>query len=115
MQRLNSLEKKLSKDSNLARMYDTSIREFIDLGHARVLKESERNSQSEVTNYIPHHGVTHPKKPGKVRVVFDAAAKFKGTSLNDKLLAGPDLLNSLVASGQVNMQHQQTLKKCSTK
>ncbi|XP_066916601.1 uncharacterized protein [Clytia hemisphaerica] len=97
MQRLNSLEKRLAKDTTLARMYDTAIREFIDLGHARILTDSEVKSRSDVTNYIPHHGVTHPNKPGKVRVVFDAAAKFKGTSLNDKLLAGPDLLNSLVA------------------
>ena len=26
--------------------------------------------------YIPHHGVTHPAKPGKVRVVFDCSAEF---------------------------------------
>ena len=46
--------------------------------------------------YIPHHGVYHPKKPEKIRVVFDCSAKFAGTSLNDQLLQGPDLTNSLV-------------------
>ena len=48
------------------------------------------------TWFIPHHGVYHPHKPGKIRVVFDCSAKYKGKSLNDLLLKGPDLTNSLL-------------------
>ena len=45
--------------------------------------------------YIPHHGVYHPKKPNKIRVVFDCAAEYESESLNKHLLQGPDLTNTL--------------------
>ena len=46
--------------------------------------------------YIPIFGVTHPKKPGKVRAVFDSSLVYQGCSLNDVLLSGPNLTNSLL-------------------
>ena len=46
--------------------------------------------------YLPHHPVTSPNKPGKVRRVSNAASTFKENSLNSNLLTGPDLLNNLV-------------------
>ena len=47
--------------------------------------------------YIPHHSVYHPKKPNKIRVVFDCSARFGGTSLNDQLLQGSDLTSCLIS------------------
>ncbi|VDI03363.1 Hypothetical predicted protein [Mytilus galloprovincialis] len=46
--------------------------------------------------YLPIFGVYHHRKKDKVRVVFDSAAKCNGVSLNDVLLPGPDLTNSLL-------------------
>ena len=46
--------------------------------------------------YVPHHPVINPHKPEKVRRVCNAAANYKGGSLNDKLRTGPDLLQNLV-------------------
>lgn len=62
--------------------------------------DAEKVPPEELTKipawYIPHHGVYHPQKPGKIRVVFDCSAKYKGVSLNDHLLTGPELTNSLI-------------------
>ena len=46
--------------------------------------------------YLPMFGVYHPKKPKQIRVVFDSSAKYNGVSLNDVLLTGPDLNNTLI-------------------
>ena len=46
--------------------------------------------------YLPHHPVINPHKPEKVGRVSNAAAKYQGVALNDKLLSGPDLLHSLI-------------------
>ena len=45
--------------------------------------------------YLPHHPVISKQKPDKIRRVTNAASKYKGTSLNDTLLTGPDLLCNL--------------------
>lgn len=56
--------------------------------------------------YIPHHGIYHPKKPEKLRVVFDCSAKHRGTSLNEHLLSGPDMINNLTGVLIRFRQHQ---------
>ena len=48
------------------------------------------------TWYIPHHGVYHPSKPGKLCVAFGCKAEFEGRSVNQALLSGPDLINYVV-------------------
>lgn len=67
------------------------MQKMLEEGHAE--KAPERY---ETVWYVPHHGVYHPKKPEKLRVVFDCSADFQGHSLNRHLLQGPDLTNSLV-------------------
>ena len=94
--RLLSTEKRLEKFPEVKEIYHSKIEEYITLGHVRKLSDTEAKSVSNKTNYIPHHFVLEPRKPGKIRIVFDASSNFKGTSLNKSLLPGPNLLNNLV-------------------
>ena len=92
MARLEHLKRKFMKDSKYKEDYIKFMNEVFSRGDAEeapVLAQNDR-----VKWYIPHHGVYHPKK-NKIRVVFDCSARFKGTSLNDHLLSGPDLTNNL--------------------
>ena len=94
--RLHSTERKLKKNPELARKYRDVINSYISKGHAKKLTPEESRKTTSRTWYLPHHAVLNPNKPGKVRVVFDAASKYDKVSLNDNLLTGPDLLNNLV-------------------
>nr|XP_054764691.1 uncharacterized protein LOC129271341 [Lytechinus pictus] len=96
--RLKYLERRLKKDSNLAVKYTETVQGYIEKGFAEKVprQEKEENLQTSCTWYLPHHPVVHPHKPAKVRVVFDCAAKYRGTSLNDTLLQGPDHTNKLL-------------------
>ncbi|XP_064622140.1 uncharacterized protein LOC135484496 [Lineus longissimus] len=89
------LEKKLNRDEDVKRLYTETLEGYVSKGFARKLSEEEAVHRSPKTWYIPHHGMTNVNKPGKIRVVFDAAATCQGISLNDTLMTGPDLLNSL--------------------
>ncbi|KAM7380993.1 hypothetical protein PAMP_004254 [Pampus punctatissimus] len=92
--RLSALERRLRKNEQYYNDYVHFMNDIITRGDAEKVPQDELENQPAW--YIPHHGVYHPHKPGKIRVVFDCSARFKDTSLNDNLLTGPDLTNTLV-------------------
>ena len=94
--RLRSLKNRLAKDTELFIKYTKAMQDYIDKGHAQKVPKEELNKNNGKVWYLPHHPVTHRLKPDKTRIVFDCAAKFTGESLNQHLLTGPDLANSLV-------------------
>ena len=93
--RLKFLKKRLDKDPQLLKNYSNYIDDLVKKGYARKIPEERLTPKNGNVWYLPHHPVFHPQKPGKTRVVFDCSAKFEGTSLNDEILQGPDLTNSL--------------------
>ena len=94
--RLKALKGRFRRTPELEMKYRSVVNDYIAKGYARQLSKKEASSKSNITWYLPHHPVFNINKPNKIRVVFDAAAKFKETSLNDRLYHGPDLTNDLV-------------------
>ena len=91
--RLRLLKKRLFKDPDMRVKYAACIEDLLQKGYA---KKASPIGVPGKTWYLPHHAVFHPAKPGKVHILFDCSAKYRGSSLNKKLLQGPDLTNSLV-------------------
>ena len=91
--RLEGLKRRLQKDESMKDAYVAQMDKYLDRGYAT---RGSKAPSSGPQWYLPHHAVTHAGKPGKVRIVFDGAAKYKGTSVNEQLLSGPDLINDLV-------------------
>lgn len=91
MRRLLSIERKMNKDEIFRTKYTEQINNLLKNGYA---EPALAPPSSQRTWYLPHFAVVHPQK-GKMRLVFDAAERTNGKSLNDALLSGPDLLQSL--------------------
>lgn len=96
LKRLNHLKRRLVNDKDLYEKYDEKIKEHQRKGYAKKLSPEEAWVTTPKTWYLPHHPVFHPAKPNKVRILFDAAAKCQGTSLNDNLVQGPHQMNEVV-------------------
>lgn len=90
--RLSHLRRKFYRDEKYKKDYATYMKDVIERGDVEEVHEEGAHGEQW---YIPHHGIYHPKKPDKLRVVFDCSAKYSGTSLNEHLLSGPDMINSL--------------------
>jgi len=89
--RLRSLERKLSMDPPLKKLYRAELKALFERGDARFLSADE--IPSEEAFYLPHRPVVRmDKESSKVRPVFDASAKNQdGISLNSEILQTPAL------------------------
>lgn len=92
MKRLLQLTKRLKKNEEMLCRYDQAISEYMTLGVAEEVQESEE-PLTTLCYYMPHHAVIREDRATtKVRVVFDASSHTQqGMSLNNNLKAGPNL------------------------
>ncbi|XP_055645114.1 uncharacterized protein LOC129780714 [Toxorhynchites rutilus septentrionalis] len=96
MRRMEGLKRRLAKNQELLENVKQQIVEYQNKGYChKATKKELTESDPKRVWYLPLNVVLNPKKPGKVRLVWDAAAVVEGISLNSKLLKGPDFLTSL--------------------
>ncbi|XP_053662228.1 uncharacterized protein LOC128711380, partial [Anopheles marshallii] len=96
LKRHTCLKRKCEKNPELASAISNKMHEYADKGYIRRMSEDEIEARRERDWYLPIFPVYNPNKPGKLRMVFDAAAQVHGISLNMFLLTGPDQLVGLV-------------------
>ena len=91
--RMIHLKRRFQKDFKFYEDYNKFMEEIISKGYAT---EAKINSPDRRTWYLPQHGVYHPHKPSKLRVVSDCSTELNGRSINKELLPGPNLANKFV-------------------
>ena len=92
---LNRLCLQFEKDPVYAARYDKNIQEYIKLRFILPVEPTDTGTPGRVW-YVPHHSVVTANKPDKVRVALNCSARYRGASLNDVLLKGPDLLTNQI-------------------
>ncbi|XP_033753059.1 uncharacterized protein LOC117336558 [Pecten maximus] len=92
--RANILDRNLRKNPTKMQHMLDFMKKVFDTGHAEL---APTLGEGEERWYLPLFGVYNPKKPNQIRGVFDSSAKYEGLSLNNVLLTGPDLTNSLLS------------------
>ncbi len=91
--RFVSLQRSLEKRPKMKVDFLEFMEKMFEKAHAEVAPPVQPGQECW---YLPLFGVYHPRKPDRIRVVFDSSASYEGVSLNDILLTGPDLNNSLL-------------------
>ena len=90
---LESLEKRLSRDTKFKCIYAKTNIKDLEKGYLITLTDAqivEQRSNKEL--YLVNGPVINLNKQGKVRRFLNGAVKFHGTSLNNSMINGPDLI-----------------------
>jgi len=92
--RLYNLERRLFREPEIAEEYKGIIDKHLEKGY--VTKVPLLEGQLAVRWYLPHFPIVKKdRSTTKVRIVFDASAKYNNVALNDVIHQGPKLQNDL--------------------
>ena len=69
LRQLERLERRLKRNPDDAKLYHAFVKDLMDLNFCVEVGYKDERLPS-VQYYLPRHGVKHPHKPGKIRVVF---------------------------------------------
>ena len=74
--------------------YNDIVKKYLENNYIRKVDTLE--DQKESKWFLPHFPIYRPEKEtSKIRIVFDASAKYQGVALNDFVLKGPKLQQNL--------------------
>ena len=71
--RLAGMKRRIVRDKKFAMHYKGFMEELLLNGYAR---ESTKSPNDGQVWYLLHHGIYHPSKTNKIRVVFDCSAEY---------------------------------------
>ena len=88
---LNRLKRELNliKNKHLLEQYDDEMKEQLQLG---IIEEATTNPVAGEATYLPYRAIIRKDRPTtKIRLLFDASAKWKGPGLYECLYKGASL------------------------
>ena len=91
LKRLQTLEKRLTKDPKTCDVYNEQILDMLKRKVARELTDEEICKYEGPVHYITHHAVVKPESTTTpLRIVFNTSLNYKGFILNAFWAKGPD-------------------------
>ena len=93
LRRLEGAERRLLKKPEIARAYTDCIEQYVLKGYIRKVPREDRPAARW---FLPHFPIVRlDRTTTKMRIVFDASARYQGVSLNDVICQGTKLQRDL--------------------
>ena len=93
---LKKTENRLKANPAHGELYCEQWRDFIDRGVVSEITDAEMREYQGPTFYVSHHEIFKPGSTSTpIRIVVNSSLKYKGVSLNDILMKGPNFLQNL--------------------